>query len=111
MRAVQQRRGGGGGGGGGQQNAVPNQYMFTGYRYFTDPEGYDAGGYPWGTLNAIDMNTGKYLWTVPFGEHTELAEKGAYRYRCRKSWRFDSDLDGRIVCRRLGIRSEVPRLR
>ena len=22
------------------------------------------------------MNTGKYLWTVPFGEHVELAEKG-----------------------------------
>jgi quinoprotein glucose dehydrogenase len=66
----------GGGGGGGPQKAVPNQYMFTGYRYFSDPEGYNAGGYPWGTLNAIDMNTGKYLWTVPFGEHTELAAKG-----------------------------------
>ncbi len=31
---------------------------------------------PWGTLNAIDMNTGQYLWKVPFGQHTELAEKG-----------------------------------
>ena len=50
--------------------------MFTGYRYFVDPEGYQANAYPWGTLNAVDMNTGKYLWTVPFGEHTELAEKG-----------------------------------
>lgn len=65
-----------GGGGGGLQNAIPNPFTFTGYRYFNDPEGYNAGGYPWGTLNAIDMNTGKYLWTVPFGEHTELAEKG-----------------------------------
>lgn len=71
-----QRGGGGGGGAAGPRNATPNPYTFTGYRYFTDPEGYDAGGYPWGTLNAIDMNTGKYLWTVPFGEHTELAEKG-----------------------------------
>ena len=43
---------------------------------FVDPEGYQANAYPWGTLNAIDMNTGKYLWTVPFGEHVELAEKG-----------------------------------
>ena len=51
-------------------------YVFTGYRYFVDPEGYQANAYPWGTLNAVDMNTGKYLWTVPFGEHTELAEKG-----------------------------------
>ena len=66
----------GGPGGGSARNANTNKYMFTGYRYFTDPEGYDAGGYPWGTLNAIDMNTGKYLWTIPFGEHTELAEKG-----------------------------------
>ncbi|HEX8027118.1 MAG TPA: pyrroloquinoline quinone-dependent dehydrogenase [Vicinamibacterales bacterium] len=59
-------------------NAAPTgkPYVFTGYRYFLDPEGYQANAYPWGTLNAIDMNTGKYLWTVPFGEHTELAEKG-----------------------------------
>ena len=41
-----------------------------------DPEGYQANAYPWGTLSAVDMNTGKYLWTVPFGEHSELAEKG-----------------------------------
>jgi quinoprotein glucose dehydrogenase len=74
-RTGPQRPGGGGGGGGGA-NENTNPYMFTGYRYFTDPEGYDAGAYPWGTLNAIDMNTGKYLWTVPFGEHTELAAKG-----------------------------------
>jgi glucose dehydrogenase len=56
--------------------ATGKPYVFTGYRYFNDPEGYPAGPYPWGTLNAVDMNTGKYLWTVPFGEHTELAEKG-----------------------------------
>jgi quinoprotein glucose dehydrogenase len=70
------------GGGGGQQRVAgpqgmePNKYIFTGYRYFNDPEGYNAGGYPWGTLSAIDMNTGQYLWTVPYGEHTELAAKG-----------------------------------
>ena len=51
-------------------------YVFTGYRYFLDPEGYQANAYPWGTLVAIDMNTGKYLWKVPFGEHKELAAKG-----------------------------------
>ncbi|MEO8679128.1 MAG: pyrroloquinoline quinone-dependent dehydrogenase [Vicinamibacterales bacterium] len=80
------RRGGNGGGGGGAEEpaapagkvaAAPGKpYVFTGYRYFLDPEGYQANAYPWGTLNAVDMNTGKYLWTVPFGEHTELAEKG-----------------------------------
>jgi quinoprotein glucose dehydrogenase len=56
--------------------AAGKPYVFTGYRYFNDPEGYQANAYPWGTLNAVDMNTGKYLWTVPFGEHEELAEKG-----------------------------------
>jgi quinoprotein glucose dehydrogenase len=75
-------RGGRGGADEGGAPANPNAaatgkpYVFTGYRYFVDPEGYQANAYPWGTLNAIDMNTGKYLWTVPFGEHTELAEKG-----------------------------------
>ncbi len=53
-----------------------SKYVFTGYRYFNDPEGYPAYGTPWGTLNAIDMNAGKYLWTVPFGQYTELADKG-----------------------------------
>ena len=75
------RRGGAGaeepgGSAGANAAATGKPYVFTGYRYFDDPEGYPAGPYPWGTLNAVDMNTGKYLWTVPFGEYTELAEKG-----------------------------------
>ena len=32
---------------------------------------------PWGTLNAIDLNTGEYLWRIPFGDHPELAKQGA----------------------------------
>ena len=39
-------------------------------------EGYPAWQTPWATFNAINMNTGKYLWTVPFGEYEELAEQG-----------------------------------
>ena len=31
---------------------------------------------PWGTLNAIDLNTGDYAWQVPLGEYPELAAKG-----------------------------------
>jgi len=52
------------------------KYVFTGYDYFYDPEGYPAWQTPWATFNAINMNTGKYLWTVPFGEYEELAEQG-----------------------------------
>src|SRR5690606_31042439 len=33
-------------------------YRFTGYRKFLDPDGYPAVEPPWGTLNAIDINTG-----------------------------------------------------
>jgi quinoprotein glucose dehydrogenase len=53
-----------------------DKYRFTGYRKFLDPEGYPAVVPPWGTLNAIDLNTGKYLWKIPFGEYPELAAKG-----------------------------------
>ncbi len=45
-------------------------------RKFLDPDGYPAVAPPWGTLNAIDLNTGKYLWKIPFGEYPELAAKG-----------------------------------
>ena len=56
--------------------AGQDAYTFTGYRKFLDPDGYPAIATPWGTLNAIDLNTGKYLWKIPFGEYPELAAKG-----------------------------------
>jgi quinoprotein glucose dehydrogenase len=52
------------------------EYRFTGYRQFLDPDGYPATAPPWGTLNAIDMNTGKYLWKIPLGEYPALAAQG-----------------------------------
>ena len=51
-------------------------YRFTGYRKFLDPEGYPAVTPPWGTLSAIDMNSGEYLWKIPLGEYPELAARG-----------------------------------
>ncbi len=53
-----------------------NTYSFTGYHKFLDPDGYPAITPPWGTLNAIDLNTGKYLWKIPFGEYPALAAQG-----------------------------------
>ncbi len=52
------------------------KYHLTGYKRFYDPDGYPAVAPPWGTLNAIDLNTGEYLWKIPFGEYPELAAQG-----------------------------------
>ena len=54
----------------------PPEYNFTGYRKFLDPEGYPAFVPPWGTLSAIDLKTGNYLWKVPLGEYPDLARQG-----------------------------------
>jgi glucose dehydrogenase len=51
-------------------------YSFTGYRKFLDPDRYPAIAPPWGTLSAIDLNTGNYLWKIPFGEYPALAANG-----------------------------------
>jgi quinoprotein glucose dehydrogenase len=51
-------------------------YKSIAFSRFLDPDGYPATAPPWGTLSAIDMNTGKYLWKIPFGEYPELAAKG-----------------------------------
>jgi quinoprotein glucose dehydrogenase len=51
-------------------------YQFTGYQKFLDPDGYPAVAPPWGTLSAIDLNSGDYLWKVPLGEYPELVAQG-----------------------------------
>ena len=52
------------------------QYGFNGYHRFQDSEGYPANKAPWGTLNCLDLNTGKLVWKVPLGEYPELAARG-----------------------------------
>jgi len=49
---------------------------FTGYNKFRDEDGYPAVAPPWGTLNAIDMNTGQYKWRIPLGYYPALAAQG-----------------------------------
>ena len=48
----------------------------TGYNRFYDKNGYPGITPPWGTLNAVDLNTGKLLWKVPLGEYPELTKRG-----------------------------------
>jgi quinoprotein glucose dehydrogenase len=55
---------------------VAMKYHFTGYHKFLDPEGYPAVAPPWGTLNAINLNTGEFAWKIPLGEYPDLAAKG-----------------------------------
>jgi quinoprotein glucose dehydrogenase len=54
---------------------VTAPYRFTGYHKFQDADGYPAVAPPWGTLNAINLNTGEYAWKVPLGEYPALAAK------------------------------------
>ena len=57
-----------------QTPSIP--YHFTGYHRFLDPDGYPAVAPPWGTLNAINLNTGEYAWKIPLGEYPDLAVSG-----------------------------------
>ncbi|WP_188505696.1 outer membrane protein assembly factor BamB family protein [Parapedobacter pyrenivorans] len=51
-------------------------YVFNGYNKFLDERGYPAITPPWGTLTAIDLNTGRHVWQIPLGEISALRERG-----------------------------------
>ena len=58
------------------EEASADRYVFKGYHRFLDPDGYPAIAPPWGTLSAIDLNTGKFVWQQPLGEFPELVKQG-----------------------------------
>ncbi|MEX2044865.1 MAG: PQQ-binding-like beta-propeller repeat protein, partial [Opitutus sp.] len=51
-------------------------FTTAGYNRFFDPDGYPALRPPWGTLNAINLHTGEYVWRRPLGELPELTAQG-----------------------------------
>jgi quinoprotein glucose dehydrogenase len=52
------------------------KYGFEGYPKFLDKDGYPGFVPPWGTLNALNLDTAEYTWKIPFGEFPELAAQG-----------------------------------
>ena len=60
-----------------EASAVPRiPYRFNGYNRFVDSKGYPAISPPWGSLTAIDLNTGEHVWRVTLGEFKELSARG-----------------------------------
>lgn len=51
-------------------------FISNGIRQFRDQENYPALSGLWGTLNAINLNTGDLIWQVPLGEYPELVKQG-----------------------------------
>lgn len=55
-------------------NYVP--YKMIGYNKFLGSDGYPAISPPWGSLSAIDLNTGEFVWKTTLGEYPELTARG-----------------------------------
>lgn len=51
-------------------------YNISGYTKFLSKEGLPAMRPPWGTLNAIDLNTGNLVWKNTLGDDENFAGKG-----------------------------------
>lgn len=53
-------------------------YKLKGIKQFLSKEGYPAISPPWGTLSAINLNTGKIVWKNTLGDYPELKAKGIH---------------------------------
>ncbi|HEV3249868.1 MAG TPA: c-type cytochrome, partial [Puia sp.] len=53
-------------------------FSMTGYNKFLSRDGYPAIKPPWGSLNAIDLNTGELLWKDTLGDYPEFKARGIH---------------------------------
>lgn len=60
----------------GSPTSQGSPYKHTGYNRWYSEDGLPVNTPPWGTLTAIDLNTGLRKWQVPLGEFPALREKG-----------------------------------
>jgi quinoprotein glucose dehydrogenase len=51
-------------------------YQISGYNKFLSKSNLPALAPPWGVLNAIDLNTGEYVWKIVLGEDSVFKAKG-----------------------------------
>lgn len=47
------------------------------WQLLLDDRGYPGSKPPWGLLSAIDLNSGRKLWQIPFGEYDQVKRGGA----------------------------------
>jgi quinoprotein glucose dehydrogenase len=52
------------------------RYTHNGYPKLLDHEKYPGSKPPWGTLNCLDLKTGRLVWQVPLGHYPDLAYWG-----------------------------------
>lgn len=51
-------------------------WVATGHNEFRDPEGFPVNKRPWGTVTAINLDTGAFKWQVPLGTYPALEKRG-----------------------------------
>jgi quinoprotein glucose dehydrogenase len=51
-------------------------YYISGYNKFLSKTNLPAIAPPWGVLNAVDLNTGEYVWRITLGEDSVFKAKG-----------------------------------
>jgi quinoprotein glucose dehydrogenase len=63
-----------------QRPLAKARWEFAGYERWRDSAGFPAIKPPWGTLSAIDLNSGEYRWRIVLGEHRGLPNSGTEQY-------------------------------